>query len=615
MMIRWVTTRKVPRTEGPNTPARVAQTVDATVAKWIPVSLALLACSVTPARAKLDVRRYEWAPSFAWVSTPVNATVRTYAPITNAELQSFRVPARPPLDVRRYEWTPEQFDIVTRVDTQVRTWIPAFDKGGLTGKRPSLDIRRYDWQVDETAWISGILVAPPSIGQTLPAFQEPGDRTADRAKLDVRSHEWSTSAAPWFAATQVAAPPTVEQTAPAWTQAAAFRTPRTRYTYTEFSGGFLTPDDWRTWVPLQDTGGRVAARALLDVREHEWAPSAAGWIQSALTPPTPPTVAQTLPAWETHGQRTPDRARLEVRSYDWLVSEAAWIAATLQAPTPPTVAQTWPAFQTLGARTADRARLDVRRYEWHVKESAWIATIPAPSAPTVAQTVPALQAEQFRTRSVRFQGQFRTQDLQDVFVPDFWVTYVPQQDNGDRTPDRARLDVRRFEWLQAGWLYTASTLPTPPTTAQLRPAIQDKGERTRDRAKLDVRAHEWVSDDTGWIRAVVTGGTSLNAGTPVVTFTAPAATRNAGPLALAATTPVVTFTAPAATATTGGIVRSAGTPLVTFTTPAATRNVGALVLAAGTPIVTFTAPHVTVVGEAPVHHKGPKHRGRARERS
>lgn len=83
---------------------------------------------------------------------------------------------------------------------------------------------------------------------------------------------------------------------------------------------------------------------------------------------------------------------------------------------------------------------------------------------------------------------------------------------------------------------------------------------------------------------------TLSAGTPVVSFTAPAATRVATTTA-AAGTPVVTFTAPAATLSQGSIL-SAGTPVVTFSAPTATR-LAATVVPAGTPTVTVSAPTAT----------------------
>lgn len=55
-MYNWVTRRKIARTEGPSYPALAAQTVDAAVALWAPAFAVLLACSMTPARAKLDAR-------------------------------------------------------------------------------------------------------------------------------------------------------------------------------------------------------------------------------------------------------------------------------------------------------------------------------------------------------------------------------------------------------------------------------------------------------------------------------------------------------------------------------------------------------------------------------
>lgn len=481
-MYNWITRRIVSRTEGSNYPTRAAQTVDAVVAKWIPVTAGLLACFVTPSRGTLDSRYYE-SPNYPVRAVQtVDATVRTWIPSFDQELQSYRTDARPPLDVRRYEWSPEAFDLVTRVDQQVRTWQPAIraalDSTRTPGRRP-LDVRSYAWG---EGWVpqQQQQTFPPSVAQTLPAFQDEGTRTAGRSAYE------RTGPQPVFTATLPA------------------------------------------FVPWSDKGARTAAAPSLDVRRYDWVTDASAWKPQTVDP----LIAQWAPFF-SGGARTDAARALDVRAYSW---DAGWtpqpppaatpggsgpsaargsqgwflrrvyertsgpqqvFTATLPATTP-TVGQTWPAFQSDGRRTADRARLDLRGYEW-APEFGWIAAAqPAPSA-TVAQIVPALVNASGRTADKPRGDLFRAQSIPDLFgVPDDWITWVPLQATGGRTSDRDRLDVRRYDW---GTATFTAVLPVPPTVAQTWPACQIPGVRTADRARLDVRGHEWSSQ--AWISTSV----------------------------------------------------------------------------------------------------------------
>lgn len=512
-MYNWVTTRKIARTDAPNYPTRAAQTVDAVVNKWIPAFTCLLACSMTPARAKLDSRYYEQPNYPVRAVQTVDVTVRTWIPAFDQEQQSYRTDARPPLDVRRYEWTPEQFDIVTRVDAQVRTWGPAFRaelESRRTDGRRLLDVRGYEWTVDETAWIAATLTPQATVAQTVPAWAFDGDRTPDRgrldvrryewapdesswvigetagdnahlwpaiepdsfttrarAKLDVRGYDWTTDEASWIQATQTQAP-TVAQTAPAWVNHAQnFRTRSAPTLDVQRAQSipdiFGVPDDWITWVPNQDDGGRTRDRARLDVRSYEWAPEPA-WIFTALTPVDNSTVPQRLPATlQASGTnyRTPARPSLDVRFYDWI----AWVQGV--AAPPASVAQTSPAWTDDGGLTRDRARLDVRTYDW---------------APIFDWVQPVSNA---------------------AVVP--WAPVFSGELASFRTPDRPRLDVRTYKWAPDEAAWELINFAPPVTPAQYWPALLENlgtQYQTTARTKLDVRAYDWAPEFTWAVKAV-----------------------------------------------------------------------------------------------------------------
>jgi hypothetical protein len=426
-MYNWVTQRKIARTQEPNYPARAAQTVDLVVAKWIPTFAALLSCAVTPARPKLDVRQYEWQPSFAWVNAVVDTNVRTYIPATQAELQSYRVAQRPPLDVRRYEWAPESFDIVTRVDAQVKTWVPA--------------------------------------------FASTGGRTDDRAKLDVRRYDWDASESSWIQATQTQ-PPTVAQTAPAWTsQAQSFRTaatpPLDLFRAQSIPDIFGVPDDWITWVPIQDTGGRTRDRAKLDVRSYEWGQPA--WITTSI--PVVATTAQTWPAVLDKGQsyRTAARPSLDVRAYDWAPA-FTWVQPVIDA----SIAKLAPIWsgELANFRTTDRPRLDVRAYAWAPDAAAWELINFAP---------PATQAQ-------------------------IWPAILQNLGTQYQTASRAKLDVRAYDWHPE---FTWATKVVDATVAKWIPVFDaEVSYRTIAARQLDVRSIT-NAPEISWLAPTLPANTPL----------------------------------------------------------------------------------------------------------
>jgi hypothetical protein len=378
-MYNWVTRRKVARTDEPNYPDRSALTVDAIVATWIPVSLALLACAVTPARPKLDVRTYDWQPSSAWIAPIANAPVRTWIPAITTELASTRTDGRRVLDVRTDGWGVDETSWIratqTIAATVAQTW-PAFQESALSARTPDgprLDVRRYDWSPEYVDTISQVNA---QVQTWVPAFRTLSDRTPDRPRLSVRGYEWASDESAWITV-NLPVVATVAQTSPAWTnQDENYRTasgPKLDlFRAQSIPSVFGVPDDWITWVPIQDDGARTRDRARLDVRGYDWSAGTA-WIAVNLSV-VPVTVPQTLPAvQQLDGDRTRDRARLDVRSYEWASAASAWITVNLL-----TDAQTWPAVLDKGRsyRTPARPALDVRAYEW-APSGAWVTSVSA----------------------------------------------------------------------------------------------------------------------------------------------------------------------------------------------------------------------------------------------
>jgi hypothetical protein len=517
-MYNWVTTRKIARTEGPTYPTRAAQTVDAVIAKWIPATAALLSCFVTPARATLDSRYYE-SPNYpVRAAQTVDATVRTWIPTFDNELAQTRTGDRPTLDVRRYEWSPEFVSIPRLVDPTIAKWEPAFDNEHaqfVTGARPPLDVRKYDWDPPESGWISASLATAPTVAQTWPAFQQsalsartpngpwldvrqydwlqsttwlpgtfapiassfwvaPGYAqqqhgvTRARGTLDVRQYDWLADESSWIRATQNPAP-TVAQTSPAWTnQDDNFRTlpdptPWDLFRAQSSPSLFGVPDDWITWVPVQDDGGLTRDRARLDVRAYEWSQPA--WIFTSL-PTTFATVPQQVAVWADRGGRILSRPALDVRAYDWS-PELDWIFAQLPAVPDATVAQQaaiWPTaltFSTL-ARGGDVRNVDTQ------PAFTWVQPVVDAA---IAKLAPIFRAELASFRS----------------------------------PDDPRLDLRTYAWAPDAAAWELVNFAPPATTAQIWPALlQNLGTQyqTPARAPLDVRRYDWQPEFT-WAARVV----------------------------------------------------------------------------------------------------------------
>lgn len=371
-MYNWVTRRTIARTETSSYPTRTAQTVDAVVSLWAPAFAALLACSMTPARAKLDARYYD-APTYpVRAAQTVDATVRTWIPAFDADLERTR--QRASLDVRRYEWTSEEAawlsGILATPPTTAQT-VPAFQTSGIrTPDRPRLDVRSYDWNTDEASWIQATQTVAPTVAQTWPAFQILGLRTADRARLDVRRYEWAVDESAWIQSIPAPGAPSVAQTLPAFHAAAQFRTPaaqRDVFRAPVIEDVVRVPDDWITWTPIQDHGGRTADRARLDVRAYDWGQPA--WITTSFTPPVV-TDAQKWPGIVDRGlsYRTAGRLALDVRAVDQ--PAFTWVRPVVDA----ALAKFVPVFsgEIASFRTGERPRLEVRRYDWAPSESSWV---------------------------------------------------------------------------------------------------------------------------------------------------------------------------------------------------------------------------------------------------
>ncbi len=266
----------------------------------------------------------------------------------------------------------------------------------------------------------------------------------------------------------------------------------------------------RTWMPavaLLAASFVTPAQAKLDVRGYDWAPQPA-WIFTNLTPAA--TTAQRWPAIEAGTQRsyrTPARSQFDVRYTDWEWDAPYGASVDVSV-------RTWaPVFNhELGTfRTNDRPRLDVRSFEW-APPPAWIFTNLTPP-PTTAQTWPAVLSNLPLSYRTAARAQF------DVRYPDWdwdapygaavdasvrtWAPVFSHALATFRTTARARLDVRTGPWSPdpAPWVFNAGT-PTV-TTAQVFPAIQQalSGFRTPDAPQLDVRRFEWLQ--AGWVTRIV----------------------------------------------------------------------------------------------------------------
>jgi hypothetical protein len=120
---------------------------DQAVQKWIPAFDAQLASERSRAGACLDVRRTDVLPP-AWIFTSIPVVTVTVAQqwpaIHQATEASYRSAERARLDVRKYEWAPEPGWIGKATDTVVAKWAPVFlaELGYRSGARMSLDVRQ-----------------------------------------------------------------------------------------------------------------------------------------------------------------------------------------------------------------------------------------------------------------------------------------------------------------------------------------------------------------------------------------------------------------------------------------------------------------------------------------
>jgi hypothetical protein len=480
-MYNWVTIRKQPRTEGPNYPPRVAQTVDAVVAKWIPVTAALLGCFVTPSRAKLDVRTYDWhnAAPISEAAKLIDANVQKWMPGVNEGPNSYRVRSRPRLDVGKYDWVWSPLLPPTPSVTVAQAFpaILAQTQSFRTTDRPKLDLVRASWD-------AGMFATPPTWATWVP-FQETGGRTrASAPQIDVRLYEWSSPA--WMPAVTA---PLVAQWSPAYTGAKSERTAAIVQRQTETVA---------TWLVQPPAGG--------------------------------PTVAQTAPAWVDKGIRTKSRPRLDVRAYEW--GTPAWA----QTATAPFVAQLFPSqlAETQTFRTAAQAQYDVRQYDW-LQSTVWTPQVVDKS---VAAWLPAIVVRSDRTVSQN-QASVTSTPLWSAQAPSVGPT--PAQtvaawvNVGGRSGDRDRLDVRRVEWSpESGWMLT----PVSPVLARQWPAILHGllSFRTPEGGKLEVQRIEWSWPLAQQISSAVHFGeiivATIDAFNPARTIDAPAIARTLGAQAI-----------------------------------------------------------------------------------
>lgn len=479
--------RLIPRTDGPQPVYKTA--VDAAVRTWMPAAALVLACAVTPQRATLDVRGYEWGQPVCWAPPVIDASVQQWQPAAATARASFRTSGRPTLDVRGSAWTaPESSWLAATFTPTVsvaQQW-PAVLLGSgqhvRTAARPALDVRGYDWTTSTLQTPTPALDAV--VSQQAPAWVHTGRRTPDQTRLDVRVADW-VQRVDWLSAT-LSPPPTTAQIWPAillnaglsYTTAGSSALDVRRHEWAP-SFGLASAIDTSvlSWMPAVAGGELASARTRdgvrLDMRRFGWSPDSA-WLFTAQPPPVP--IAQTWPAvWLGTGTQyqTAQRAKLDVRGHEWASSFGL-------TPVVDGVVSGWsPSFTTAlqSERRRDGVRLDLRRSEW-APAFAWVAkAIDA----QVASWMPAVAGEHGSVVARR---------------------------NG------RGVDGRRYEWApQGGW--ASATLAPPPTTAQIWPAVvQGAGlsYRVGSRRSLDVRLHEWA---TTFSRSSVVDG-SVRAWMPAV---------------------------------------------------------------------------------------------------
>jgi hypothetical protein len=515
----YILRRKVARTEGPQPVYKAV--VDQTVRTWMPAAALLLACAVTPGRAKLDVRNYDWGQSVTFVPPLVDAKVRTWQPAATTELASFRTAARPTLDVRLYEWINGWgLNVAVTPPTAAQRW-PAILQGTQpnyqTTARRALDVRSYAWSPD-SAWQSSVQVPPITAAQRWPALLLASGlnyRTPSRPVLDVRQPQWAVPDSAWISAA-LFPPISVAQSWPA-VHLATGQSYSTRSARPSFDvrlndgsgGSFGVPlDQSEAWQSACETnrGDTPPARLKLDVRRYEWLPEA-GWLFSAL-PPTA-TIAQTWPAvflGTGTNYRTPSRPVLDVWRADW--DTTFGLSSAID-----TAVRAWMPAIAGGAlasqRTRDGIRLEVRTYPWS-PDSAWLFTAQPPAIP-VAQSWPAIwlgTGTQYQTakrgvldvRAHDWDPTFGIAQVVDAKVAP-WLAAIGG-DHGGRTTQRLALDVRSDQWFpQPAWIVSA--LSPVLTVAQQWPGVLlglGTNYRTADRATLEVR-QDWSPLFT-WVRPV-----------------------------------------------------------------------------------------------------------------
>lgn len=370
----YILRRKIARTERPQPVYPFI--VDQTVRTWIPAAAMLLACVVTPGRAKGDVRTYDWAPQSGWMGTVAaqgGPSVAALSPAVSRGLISFRTAnGRPSYDIRLNDGSTGSFG--TPLD-QSEAWQAAIDaeRSATTPDRRRLDVRRHEW-APESGWLFSALSATgPTVAQQWPAVllnTGLNYRTPARAVFDVRL-DWSTS---------FGLPSAIDTAVRSWMPSVAgseLASTRTRdgakldvrsYAWSPDSAWLFTAQPppvtvAQTWPAVSFGTGtqyQTAKRPTLDVRGYDWQP-AFQWAQ--------PVVDTQVRAWMAavagdHGARTCARPPLDVRNLEWSPAPA-WIVQAL--PVPSSVAQQWPGVLLglgLNYRTVDHPRLDVRVFDW-----------------------------------------------------------------------------------------------------------------------------------------------------------------------------------------------------------------------------------------------------------
>ena len=160
----------------------------------------------------------------------------------------------------------------------------------------------------------------------------------------------------------------------------------------------------------------------------------------------------------------------------------------------------------------------------------------------------------------------------------------------------ADIDFRTGSSTSAGTRITTANFTANQTLTATAPVVTITAPTATRAATVTLPATAPVVAFSAPTATLVQGGGSqtLTAGAPVVTFSAPAAAVSTT-VTLTATAPTITFSAPAATRV-ATVTLVAGAPTITLTAPTATLVIsgGPQTLVATAPIVTFTTPHATI---------------------